>query len=235
MRDASLKDLTGDVSVTEMLLNLKPAEGEELPFKATLHKYNLTNPDDMTEPARWVIVDFEGTTEAARAAAASAAERTGGVRSPTAVPSEAVPSGAAAPEAAPSEAGEPAEVAEAESPPSAPAESGYLPKELRGEARVHMLAPETKVEGNEAVTTLRIRNASRDWITRFTVTEHWYDESGNALRSTSRTHQERFMPGEVVTLELRTRRDANFYQSQFEFTHANGKVSASVVASLPTE
>jgi len=108
-----------------------------------------------------------------------------------------------------------------------------MPQELRGDAKIQILAPESKVVGNEVVSTIRARNASKDWITRFTVTEHWYDQQGNAVGTGSATHQDRFMPGEVIEVQVHTRRGENFYQNQFEFTHANGKANATVVASLP--
>ena len=83
------------------------------------------------------------------------------------------------------------------------------------------------------ITTIRVRNVSKDWIRRFTVAEHWYDEQGNAAGSSSRTHQARFMPGEVIEMELRTRKNPKFYQNQFEFSHANGDVKAFPVGSFP--
>jgi hypothetical protein len=110
-----------------------------------------------------------------------------------------------------------------------------VPRELRGPARVQILAPDTQVKGDEVVTTIRARNASRDWISGFMVTEHWYDKQGTAVRSGSRTHRERFMPGEVLEIELRTRKGPDFYQSQYEFSHANGEVNATTVGSFPKQ
>jgi hypothetical protein len=208
VRQVKLGNLRGDVAVTEMLLNLKPKDGGELPFKVTLRKYELSDPEsDRTEPARWVIVAFEGTTPEARAAASAPAKA------------------------------ESSKVAEklgaAESAPSAPKESGYVPRELRGLARVQILTPQTQVEGDQVISTVRVRNASKDWIVGFTVTEHWYDQQGNSVEFGSRTHRERFMPGEVVEMKLRARKSPNYYQNQFEFSHANGDVKATVVASFP--
>ncbi len=107
------------------------------------------------------------------------------------------------------------------------------PPPVRGVARVQILAPETKVEGNEVISTLWVRNVSKGSITRFTASEYWYDEQGNATPGGSRTHRKPFLPGEVIELELRTGKNPKFYQNQFEFSHANGDVQARVVKSFP--
>ena len=221
MRQVNVENLDGDVAVTEMLLRLKPRDGDELPYRVVLRKYKLSEPEsDRIEPARWVILDIEGTTPEARAAASA-------------------PAKASEPSSESADATEPSKVADnqgaAESKQPARNEPTYRPRELRGLARVQILTPETKVEGDEVITTIRVRNVSKDWITRFMVTEHWYDEQGNAVRSGSRTHQKQFMPGEVIEMELRTRKNPKFYQNQFEFSHANGDVKAFPVGSFPKD
>ena len=106
------------------------------------------------------------------------------------------------------------------------------PPPVRGIARVQILT-ETRVEGNEVISTIRARNISKGSITRFTASEYWYDDQGNATPGGSRTHRKPFLPGEVIELELRTGKNEKFYQNQFEFSHANGDVRATVVKSLP--
>lgn len=223
MRQLDVGTLHGAISVTDMLLNLKPADAGELPFRVQLRKYELSEADsEKVENARWVIVNIEGTTEEARAAAAAA----------TARPSKATADAAAG-------GGESAEAAVADSQAAdASKESGdvepsYVAKELRGAAKVQILAPESKVQGDSVVTAIRARNVSKDWISGFMVTEHWYDQQGNEVGSGSQTHRKRFMPGEVIDLELKTRKKPEFYQSQYQFTHANGEVQATTVGSFP--
>jgi hypothetical protein len=225
MRQLDVATLHGGIAVTEMLLNLKPPDSAaELPFKVRLHKYDLSEKEsDRVEPARWVIVNIEGMTPEAKAAAAAAA-------------SASSPAAAEAAAAAEPAKAEPAKVAENKSPEEAkrPAhESAYQPKELRGLAKVQVLTPATKVEGDDVVSAIRVRNVSKDWITGFTVTEHWYDKQGNAVGTGSRTHRERFMPGEIIELELKTRKSPDFYQNQYKFSHANGDVEATTVGSFP--
>ncbi len=216
MRQLDVGTLKGSIAVTQMLLNLKPKEGAELPFKVTLRKYDLSAPEsERPEAARWIIADIEGATPEARAAVAAAksGEKT------------------SEPAGEPSEVAEKSEAAEGGERPRK--ESTYLPKELRGQARVQILTPKSEVKGDEVVTTIRARNASKDWIAGFMVTEHWYDQQGGAVGSSSQTHRERFMPGEILELHIRTRKSPNFYQSQYEFSHANGEVNATTVASFP--
>lgn len=240
-RGLNVEQLDGEVAETTMRWNLQPqGHDEPLPFDITLQRYDLQNPQtNRTEPARWVIVEIEGASPEARAAAEEARKppvAAGGV-----APSQPSEAAGGEPAAAPAPSPEAAETAEAAPAPS-PAESressrsstGYRPKELRGVARVQVAAPETRVEGDQVISTIRVRNTSRDWITRFTATEYWYDEQGTATRGGSRTYDERFMPGEVIELELRTDRNPNFYQNQFEFSHANGEVEATMVQSLPS-
>lgn len=240
MRQVKLEELQGDIAVTEMLVNVRPRDGNEgLPYKVTLQKYNVSAPEsDRPEAARWIIVDIEGTTPEAQAAAAAHAKESGfgsGSEDDTEPSSVAGDEDAAVAVAGDEDAAVAAAGDEGatESQEPAPKEPTHTPRELRGLARVQILTPETKVEGDQVITTIRARNVSRDWITRFTVTEHWYDEQGAAVRSGSRTHQGRFMPNEVIEMELRTRRDPAFYQNQFEFSHANGDVNTTVVGSLP--
>ena len=207
VRQTDLKTLQGDVDVTEMVVALKPKDGEELPYKFTLQKFAVTDPElNRTEPARWIITGIEGASPEAQAVVEAAAK----ARRPG------------------------SESASAESAETATRQPAYVPRELHGLARVQILDPETKVEGDEVVSIIRVRNISRDWIVGFTAQEHWYDDEGNAVRGDRQTYRKRFMPGEVIELELRTRKDPKFYQNQFEFSHANGDVKAVIVESFPS-
>jgi hypothetical protein len=229
MRQLEVGTLKGAVAVTDMLLNLKAKDGAELPFRVQLRKFDLSEAgSDRVEPARWVIVDIEGTTPEAKAAAAAHAK----ARAPVAEAGPASEQAPAAAEAPPAAAA--AKVADVPKSDVQPAhESSYVPKELRGLAKVQILTPETKVEGDQVVSIIRVRNASKDWITGFMVTEHWYDKQGNAVGTSSRTHRERFMPGDVIELELKTKKSPDFYQNQYLFKHANGEVTTTTVAGFP--
>ncbi len=152
-------------------------------------------------------------------------------------PAESTPAEASKPATKQAAATEPSEAGAddqgaAESKRPARRRRASRPPPVRGVARVQILT-ETRVEGNEVISMIRARNVSRGSITRFTASEYWYDDQGNATPGGSRTHRKPFLPGEVIELELRTRKNEKFYQNQFEFSHANGDVRATVVKSLP--
>ena len=142
------------------------------------------------------------------------------------------PATSAPAEARSESASEPAGATEGKRPPPRRRRTAKAPQ-LRGLARVQILAPETKVEGNEVISTIRVRNVSKGSITGFSVSEYWYDDQGNATPGGSRTRRKPFLPGEIIEMELRTTSNPKFYQNQFEFTHANGDVQATVVPGFP--
>jgi len=141
--------------------------------------------------------------------------------------------GGTRPEAEPGASAADKDAAVAKRPPRRKRRRTSRAPEVQGLARVQILAPATKVEGDEVISTIRVRNVSKGSITQFSVSEFWYDDQGNATPGGSRTHRTPFMPGEVIKIELRTSKNAKFYQNQFEFSHANGDVKATVVSGFP--
>ena len=154
-------------------------------------------------------------------------------------PESSAPAEGSAPSSESAAGTEPAEAAASEEAPPArsapPRRRSRTPRArpVRGVANIQILAPETRVEGDEVISTVHIRNVSRGSITRLTVSEFWYDEEGNATPGTSRTHRSPLQPNEIIEIELRTRKNERFYQNQFEFSHANGEVKAMVVEAFP--
>jgi len=60
VRQVTIENLDGDVSVTEMLLMLKLEDADEKPYTMTLRKYELSSPQgDRPETSRWIIVDLK--------------------------------------------------------------------------------------------------------------------------------------------------------------------------------
>jgi len=104
---------------------------------------------------------------------------------------------------------------------------------IRGTANIEILAPVTKVEGNDVVTRLKIRNASLGAIALLRVDETWYDKAGNAMPGDTQRWRKPFLPGEVIDIELRVPKSSRFYQNNFQFSHANGKIDVKTVKSFP--
>lgn len=152
---------------------------------------------------------------------------------PAEQPAASAPAEPAPPAAEPAAAAsEPSQAAEGE----AEAESGDRPRfvpPIRGTANIEILAPATKVEGNEVVTRLSIRNASLGAIALLRVDETWYDKAGNAMPGDSQRWRKPFLPGEVIEMELRVPKNSSFYQNTFQFSHANGEIDVKTVKSFP--
>jgi len=149
---------------------------------------------------------------------------------PAAEPAAAPEAEAAATEPA-AEAGEP-EAAAGGAEPATEERPRFVPP-VRGTADIEILPPKTTVEGNEVVTRLKIRNASLGAIAMLRVDETWYDKAGNALPGDTQRHRQLFMPGEVIDMELRVPKNSKFYQNNFQFSHANGKIDVKTVKAFP--
>jgi hypothetical protein len=163
---------------------------------------------------------------------------------PQAKAAATAPAGASVPAAQPAASTRPAATSEPSQAGASDAAAGgqEAPKDqerrfvppVRGTADIEILAPKTKVEGDEVVTTIKIRNASRGAIAMLRVDETWYDKAGNAMPGDTQRYRKLFMPGEVIEMVLRTPKSPKFFQNTFQFTHANGKVEVKTVKSFPT-
>lgn len=121
-------------------------------------------------------------------------------------------------------------VAAAQTPPPAPAaappaKAKYVPP-VKGMAEIGILAPDTKVVGNEVVTKIKVKNLSLGAIHLLRVDEYWYDKGGNMLPGDMQRWKKPFLPGEVIEFELRVPKNPNFYRNTYNFSHANGKCKA---------
>jgi hypothetical protein len=101
---------------------------------------------------------------------------------------------------------------------------------VRGVADIEMLRPVIIPKGNEVITTLKIKNVSKEPIAGFKVDEIWWSRDRSLVPGGSQyRHKKPFMPGEILTIELRTVKDAKMYTNQFQFSHANGSVKPKTV------
>ena len=109
---------------------------------------------------------------------------------------------------------------------------GTVSAQLKGIAEVSITAPLTKVVGKEVVTTFKLQNMSKQSIAGLRVEEYWYDKAGNPAPGAIRVFNQPVGPGKIVALELRTPRTPNMEKNNYVFSHANGKVKATVVAKI---
>ncbi len=104
---------------------------------------------------------------------------------------------------------------------------------IRGTADIEILAPKTKVVGSDVITTMKVRNASTGAIAMLRVDETWYDKAGDAIAGDTYRQRKLFLPGDVIDIELRCPKNSRYFQNQFQFTHANGKIDVKTVKSFP--
>ncbi len=103
---------------------------------------------------------------------------------------------------------------------------------VRGVANVELTPPDTRVVGNNVVTTIRVKNVSSGPIAGFRVEENWFDRSRQAVPGDIYRHPRPLPPGEVIEIRLTTPRKAGMGDNRYNFTHANGEIKTTVVKKL---
>jgi hypothetical protein len=103
---------------------------------------------------------------------------------------------------------------------------------VRGDAVVEITAPDTKLGGNEVVTTLRVKNTSKAPIAGFKVEENWF-KGQDAIGGDSYRHPRPLQVGEVIQITLKTPRSRVVgARNQYQFSHANGAIKPTTVKKL---
>jgi hypothetical protein len=113
----------------------------------------------------------------------------------------------------------------------APARPKFV-RPVKGVAEIGYLKPVVKVEGNEVVTTIKIKNLSNGAIAGLRVDEFWYDKAGTMLPGDTQRVRQPILPGEVVTIILRTPKNPKMDRNTYQFSHANGTIKAKILPKL---
>ena len=115
-----------------------------------------------------------------------------------------------------------------------PAALQKMASPVRGIAEMGYLAPKTKVEGNDVVTTFEVKNLSAGSIVGLQITEFWYDKANTPVQGTGARQRLRkpLQPGEVATIVLRSPKVPAMFRNTYQFVHANGNVKATVLKTL---
>lgn len=116
--------------------------------------------------------------------------------------------------------------------PAAQAAPRKLISPVRGEAQVEYTKPNTKVAGTEVVTVIMVKNVSAAPIAGFKLEESWIDKAGTLSGGDTYRHPKPFMPGEIITVTLRTPKNARMASNSYNFSHANGTVKPKSVPKL---
>ena len=116
--------------------------------------------------------------------------------------------------------------------PAAPAAPKKLISPQRGDATVEITKPNTNKKGTEVTTVIMVKNTSPAPIAGFKIEENWYDKGGTPVGGDIYRHPKPFMPGEVITVTLKTQWKATMQSNQYQFTHANGAVKPKTVPKI---
>ena len=103
---------------------------------------------------------------------------------------------------------------------------------VRGNAKVEITRPNTKVIGKEIVTTFLLKNIEAAPISGLKIEENWYDKAGNPVMGDTFRHKKPLQPGEVVTVTFKTPRVPAMQRNQYLFAHANGNIKQQVVPKI---
>ena len=99
---------------------------------------------------------------------------------------------------------------------------------IRGPGQVGYLQPISRRQRNEMVTTFRVQNTSTNALAGFSVDEFWYDRGGDTVAGGSFRMQQPFLPGQIIEVEIRIPRDRRMSRNNYEFSHKNGVVEATL-------
>ena len=101
---------------------------------------------------------------------------------------------------------------------------------IRGPGQVGYLQPVSRRDrrANEMVTSFRIQNNSTGALAGFKVDEFWYDRAGDTVTGGGFRMQQPFLPGQVIAVEIRIPRNTRMARSNYEFSHKNGVIEATL-------
>jgi hypothetical protein len=106
----------------------------------------------------------------------------------------------------------------------------------RGQAEIGYTQPVarrgTGSERGFNITSIRIRNLSQNAIAGFQVDEFWYDTDGNTVTGDQARRRQPILVGEVCDIELRVPRVTAMDRSNYEFSHQNGDIKATLLEDI---
>ncbi len=103
----------------------------------------------------------------------------------------------------------------------------------RGQAEIGYTQPIARREADFIVTAFRVRNQAANAIAGFQVDEFWFDIDGNTVTGDRVRFREPVLSGQVLEIELRVPRHPAMDRSNYEFTHQNGDILATLIDELP--
>jgi hypothetical protein len=118
----------------------------------------------------------------------------------------------------------------------APAAKPRLVAPVRGVAQLGYTKPVVKrgtIGGKPfIITTIQVKNMATGAIAGLKVDEFWYDKAGNPVTGDNYRHPRPLQPGEVITITLETPSNPAMNRNQYNFSHANGDIKATLQPKL---
>jgi hypothetical protein len=115
----------------------------------------------------------------------------------------------------------------APTPPPAPAK-WIAP--IKGSASIEIIRGQSRRVGTEMVTKLQIKNTSKGGaIALLGIDEYWYNRKNEMVSSNTLKVKKPISPGEVVEVVSSCPWKPDMIQSNFAFSHANGKIDPKAV------
>ena len=106
----------------------------------------------------------------------------------------------------------------------------------RGQAEIAYTQPTARRGTGEDrgfnITSIRIRNVSQNAIAGFQVDEFWYDGAGNTVTGDQARRRLPLLIDEVCDIELRVPIVSAMDRSNYEFSHQNGDVKATLLEDI---
>lgn len=110
-------------------------------------------------------------------------------------------------------------------PSSGPARAKWMAP-VKGIASIEVIRGNPKQVGKEVHTLLKIKNTSVGPIALLRADEYWYDKDRKLVSGDTYRHRQPLNPGEIIEITMKSPIKPNLTQSQINFAHANGTVSA---------
>ena len=126
----------------------------------------------------------------------------------------------------------PEAVAAAEQLTSALGNDQELVPTVRGLAEIGYEQPNAQRDGNFIVTRFKVKNLAQNAIAGLQVDEFWFDRDGNTVTGDSVRFREPVLTGQVVEIELRVPRNPAMDRSNYEFSHQNGEIKATLLEEI---
>jgi hypothetical protein len=107
----------------------------------------------------------------------------------------------------------------------APAAPAKYYKPLKGIAAIQVIPSASKKVGDDVVTVIKVKNMSKEGsIALLKVDEYWYDDKGQVITGDTQSWRKPFNPGEIIEFTMKSPFKPGMKQSQYMYSHANGKI-----------